>query len=123
MRAQLDIESFVTGQLLIEMEFRPNTVAPLRGIDPAYPEIPTVTSNLQRILANIQSWLSEVRSDVDVGELSQRVNSVLQGVDDLVNSQDLRDSLAGLDAFLNNEATQRLTTSLDAALVELRVKN
>ncbi len=120
LRAQLDIESFVTGQLLVELEFRPDTDVVLRGVNAEYPEIPTITSNLQQMLDNLERWMSDVQSDLDIGEVSTRLVSALQGLDELAHSTDLRDSLAGLNALLNDEATQNLAVSIDAAIAELR---
>jgi paraquat-inducible protein B len=120
LRAQLDIESFVTGQLFVELEFRPDTDMVLRGVNAGYPEIPTITSNLQQMLDNLERWMSDVQSDLDIGEISTRLVSALQGLDELAHSSDLRDSLAGLNALLNDEATQNLAVSIDAVVADFR---
>ena len=120
LRAQLGIESYVTGQLLVELEFRPDTDVVLRGVNAAYPEIPTITSNLQQLLDNIERWMSDVQSDLDIGEISQRLVSALEGIDEIAHSSDLRDSLAALNALLSDEVTQELAMSIDAALADLR---
>lgn len=121
LRAQLEIESFVTGQLLVELELRPETEAIMRGVDAEYPEIPTVSSNIAQLLANVQSWVSEVRAEFDVSEFGQRIGNVLKGLDELTNSPDLRDSLAGLNNIINDQATQELAGSLQTTLDELQV--
>ena len=120
LRAQLDIESFITGQLLIELAFRPDTPPTLRGVDPEYPEIPTIRSNLQQLLDDIDRWVSDMRSGIDIGEIGQRLESILLGIDELAHSRDLRDSLAGLNTLVNDESMQNLSSSVDAALEELR---
>jgi len=117
LRATLQSESFVTGQLLVEMRFRPDTEPILRGGDHApYPEIPTIRSDIQEALANIKNWMTDFGRKVDPEELADRLNGILRGLDELVNSQDLRDSLAGLNAIINKEDTQELTATLQAAL-------
>lgn len=120
LRARLEVESFVTGQLRVDLELRPDTVPVLRGVDPPYPEIPTMVSNIQEIIDKVQNWFTDVQENVDVGELSRRVQSVLAGVDELVNSRDLRETLAGVNRLVNAEETQRLAANLDAALADLR---
>ncbi len=121
LRAQLDIESFITGQLLVELSFRPNTLVELRGVNTEYPEIPTIRSNLQELLQNIGDWVSDVQSEIDVGEIARRIESVLKGLDELAHSGDLRESLTGLNSLLNDETMQGLSESLVAALADLQV--
>jgi paraquat-inducible protein B len=121
LRARLGIESFITGQLLIELAFRPDTLAELRGVDNEYPEIPTVRSNMQELLDNLQDWMSDIQGGIDISEIGDRVESILEGLDDLAHSGDLRDSLAGLNALLNDESMQGLSASLEEAIAELQV--
>jgi len=120
MRATLQVESFVTGQLQIELQLRPGTDPMMRGVDPPYPEIPTITSNIQELLEKVQMWFADVRENVDLGALSKRLDSVLQGMDELVNSREVRESLAGLNTIINDPETQKLASSVQQALDELR---
>ena len=120
LRAALEIESFVTGQLRVELQLRPDTPAVMRAVDPLYPEIPTITSNIQELLNKVQSWFADVRENVDIGGLSRRLNSVLQALDDLARSEDLHQSLAGINQLINAEDIQQLSGQLKATLVELR---
>ncbi len=121
LRAVLQAESLITGQLLVELRFRPETVPVMRGGEDApYPEIPTVPSDIQEALANIKNWLTNFGKKVDPEELADRLNGILRGLDELVNSQDLRDTLAGLNSIVNGDDTQQLTTTLRATLKEFR---
>ena len=119
LRAQLDMESFITGQLLVELAFRPDTPVIMRGVDSDDPEIPTITSNLQQMLDNLERWMTDIQSDLNIGEISQRLESALRGFDEIAHSSDLRQSLAGLNRFLNDESTQDVTNSLNDVLKEL----
>lgn len=119
LRAQLGIESFVTGQLLVELEFRPETAPVLKAADADYPEIPTIPSSVQELLAKVREWLDTIQSDVDFGEMSRRLSGVLTGIDELVNSEHLHSSLKGFDLFMNSDDTQMLTASLRTTLAEL----
>lgn len=121
LRALLQAESFVTGQLAIEIDFRPDTRAVMRGgADTPYPEIPTIPSEIQEILAKVQTWIADVSKNFDAEEFATRLNSILKGVDELANSTDIRESLAGINTIINKEETQELTPTLDAALDEVR---
>ena len=119
LRAALKIESFVTGQLRVELQLRPETAAVMRAVDPMYPEIPTITSNIQELLNEVQSWFADVRENVDIGGLSQRLNNVLQALDELARSEDLHQSLAGINHFINDQDMQQLGGQLKATLDEL----
>jgi paraquat-inducible protein B len=121
LRAQLGIESFITGQLLIELSFRPDTIPRLRGVDNEYPEIPTVRSNMQELLDNLEDWVSDLQGGIDISEIGKRVESILQGLDELAHSNDLRDSLTGLNELLNDDAMQGLSAAFESVLADLRV--
>jgi paraquat-inducible protein B len=71
-------------------------------------------------MANIKNWMTNFGSKVSPEELADRLNGILRGLDELVNSQDLRDSLAGIDAIINKEDTQELTATLQVTLEEFR---
>ena len=50
MRARLKTGSFLTGQLLVELDFYPDTEIRLIGADDRYPEVPTLPSSLEHQL-------------------------------------------------------------------------
>ena len=119
LRAQLEIESFVTGQLLVRLDLRPDTPIGLTGIESDYPEIPTIRSDIQELLARMQRWLANIRDNVDVDALAEGVTNALNGIAALTNSPDLHDSLAGLSELVNDEDVQNLGASLRQALDEV----
>lgn len=120
MRASLQMESFVTGQLNVALQLEPETEAVMRAVDPPYNEIPTIPSNVQELLNNLQSWFSDIQENVDFRGLSQRLNDVLQALDDLARSEDMHESIAGVNRLLNDEDMQRLAGRVTATLEEMR---
>jgi len=121
LRARLQSESLVTGQLQVDMTFQPDTKAVMRGgTNPPHPEIPTIPSNIERLMANMQRWIHNLTEDFDAKEFSLRVKSIMRGVDELANSQELRESLAGANRLMNKEETQLLSASLQETLTEFR---
>jgi len=117
--AQLGSESFVTGQLLVELDFRPEQPLEFYGGDSPYPEIPSVPSEIQQAIARFQTLVADIEQNVDFAGLSERVFSVLQGLDELVNSAPLRSAIAGIDALVNDQATQDLPVQLQGSVDEL----
>ncbi len=85
MRAQLTMQSFITGQLLIEVDFHPSTPVSLKGFIPGYIEIPTIPSTGER--------LARAFGDLDLKGIEKHLLSVLASVDRLVSSPDLTASL------------------------------
>jgi paraquat-inducible protein B len=120
LRATLAIESFVTGQLRIELVLRPETEAVMRSIGAEHPEIPTISSNIQELLNKLQSWFTDIQDNVDIGAISVQLETLLAGLNELVRSQDVRGSLSGLNRLINDEEFQQLAASIQNTLTELR---
>lgn len=120
LRATLEVESFVTGQLRVELQFRPETAAIMRSADPPYPEIPTITSNIQEILDRVQNWFTDIQENVDFPALSRQLSDVLAGLGELAHSDDVRESLAGINRLLNDADIQRIGPEVLAAARDLR---
>lgn len=119
MRAQLEIESFITGQLLVRLDNRPDTEGVMRGVNPPYPEIPTIPSNIQEILDRIQNWASDIRDSVDIDVLSNNLNDALKNIADLASSEDLEATLAGLNRLVSQAERSGVVTGFDAAIDDL----
>ena len=97
LRAQLEMQSFVTGQLLIAVDFHPGTPVRLHK-DAPYLETPTIPTTMQRIAQTIQ--------ELPLKEMVTNLNSVIESIEKLVSSQELKDSLASLNLLL--EAGRKL---------------
>ena len=120
MRASLQMESFVTGQLNVALQLRPETEAVMRAVDAPYDEIPTVASNVQELLNNLQSWFADIQENVDFRDIGQRLNDVLQALDDLARSEDIRESFAGMNRLINDADMQQIAGQVVATLDEMR---
>ncbi|MFC1503476.1 MlaD family protein [Pseudomonadota bacterium] len=121
LRAQLEIESFVTAQLVVNLSLQPHTQFILRGVDSPYPEIPTLPSDAQLIMTQLKGWVFDVAEHVDAVEVSRRVNNILKGMDELSHSQDLRQALSGANQLINDHHTQQLTASIQTTLSNLNI--
>lgn len=137
LRAQLDVESFVTGQLLVELDFLPEHAAVMRGVKPPHPEIPTIPNDIEQAIGSIERLIAGLKEKVDIDEVINNVQGILHGLNELTNSPDLRNGLAGLNTLvhsqdlhggiaglntlINSPDTQRLSASVTAAAEELDV--
>ncbi len=119
-RAKLGTESYVTGQLLVELDFRPDLPAVFRARDKrGPPEIPTIPGDVEQIVEQVQTFFVKMAQQVDVDALAKNVQGILSGMNELANSPDLRSMLAGGNK-LTNEDLPHLTGSLEKSLADLR---
>lgn len=117
--AQLTTESLITGQLAVELDFRPQRDLSLRGTDSKYPEIPGVQSNIRRLLEQFRNELAKIQESVDLEQLALDIQGAAEGVNELVNSADLRESLKGLNSLINSEEIQQLAVSMQQTMEDL----
>ncbi len=90
LRAQLDNQSFVTGQLMINLDFYPDSKLRLMGkeginLGKDIYEIPTNRSFQQKIGKTIE--------EIPIGELAESLKNSLKGIEGFVTSEELRKSL------------------------------
>lgn len=120
LRTRLDVESFVTGQLVVNMDMHPGTEAVFRGRNPAYPEIPSIPSGIQQVMQRVESFLNNVQQKVPLDQVVEDLLGAIRGIDELVNSPDLKASLAGINKLVNARETQDLPAALAGAITELK---
>jgi len=101
LRAQLQMESIVTGQLYVELTYRTEAASPPLAIRPAeHPVIPTTPSLLAvfgteagSLVADVLQILfrvNEMLEEVDMREINSAVVASAQAVERLVGSDDLQ---------------------------------
>jgi paraquat-inducible protein B len=129
LRAQLQMQSLVTGQLMINIDFSPDTPAKLYGIENAnlgpdvkpWWEIPTIPTPLQE--------LEKALSELNIKEITEDVRRAMDGIAKLVSSPELhegiivmKDTLMDIQKLARNldSKLDPLATSIDQTLVEAR---
>jgi paraquat-inducible protein B len=119
LRTRLEMESFVTGQLVIELDFNPEAPAFYRARPGGPPEIPSVPSNIQQVLERARTFITDLQERVDIDELFSMIINALEGIDQLVRSDDLHGALAGINHLAGSEDFQGLPGALRETLAEL----
>jgi len=99
LRGQLDMQSIVTGQLLIQLDFMPDTPVKFSSLENKYPEIPTVRSAIDKLantfrkmpvkqIMNDLSYIThnfrELLSNGKVDHILENIDSAVAGADTLV---------------------------------------
>lgn len=103
LRAQLQMQSIVTGQLAIYVDFYPDTPVVLRAKDSKYPEIPSILSKTEE--------LQKTLSELPLEDLVEKMQSAMDGIDRLVNSPELHDAVSSLG--ITAKEVQEVVRTLD----------
>ena len=88
LRAQLQLESFVTGQLFVNLEFYPDTEAHYNETKAPYAEIPTIPSTLQELTQTIE--------DLPLRDILRRAGEVLRDLQKILSSPDIQDATTSI---------------------------
>jgi paraquat-inducible protein B len=97
LRAQLEMQSIVTGQLQIALDFYPGKPAVYTRIDQTIEEIPTIPTPLQELTKKLESLPLE--------QIFDNLNSAADGVAKLVQAPELRESITNLNTALKDIQT------------------
>ena len=89
LRAQMALDSLVTGQLYVNLDMLPEAPLIITGYDSDYPELPAITSSLAEITRTFEN--------IPFKELADKLISSAEGFETLVNSPNLHNALANLD--------------------------
>ena len=103
LKAQLVTQSLVTGKLSIQLDFHPDKPITLVGGDSQYPEIPTIPSTMEELAKTIE--------ELPFKDLINKARNTVEGIERLVNSPELQNSIANLDKAL--QSLNRLLNKVD----------
>jgi paraquat-inducible protein B len=118
-RASLGMQSFVTGVLYVALDFHPDTPTKRLGLDPLYPELPTIPSDIDVLKSTVQ----QVMADLGKLPLEAVFNEVLVMVkhtNSLLELPEVKQALVSLqDVVL---AAERMLQHADAQVSPLGTK-
>jgi paraquat-inducible protein B len=106
LRAVLATQSFITGQLMVELDFYPDTPINLKNIAKEYIEIPTIPSTTERLAQSLQK--------LNLEGLQKNLENTLAWVDRFVNNPDLIGSVKTLKETL--EEMRQVVKKVDAKI-------
>lgn len=116
LRGQLSMESFVTGLLYVKLDLFPDSELSLVA-DPTveYAEIPTLPTPLEEVQSMAAEFLAKLK-EANLQELVKNLGSAVEGIDRLVNSTKLEETLDTLPAIARNleGAIAKLRTTLES---------
>jgi paraquat-inducible protein B len=104
LRAMLAMQSFITGQLMIELDFHPGSPVNLRSTKGDLVEVPTIPSTTERLANALQR--------LDLEGMEKHLEDTLSGIDRLVNNPDLKAGIGELKGVLSD--ARRLVQNMNA---------
>jgi paraquat-inducible protein B len=113
-RAQLQVSNFVTGQLMVGLDYFPDQPARFRGKDTDYTEMPTVPSSMDEI--------SKTLENIPMQDLVKKVTAIFSGLDKLLNSPQAGQSLTLLKEDLHEARTTLRTINAQLGPIVSNVK-
>jgi paraquat-inducible protein B len=93
LRARLEVQSLVTGQLMVSLDFYPDRPVQLAGLDMGVPEIPTIPTPFEEFARTFKQLPLE--------EIVQRTASSIEGIDRFLHSTRLQESLTVTEQTLS----------------------
>lgn len=116
LRAQLQAESLLTGQLLVQLDFFPEAPPRELALDPDTKliEIPTIPSILQQVTETLMRAVNRI-SQLPIEELLVGVEQSLTGINKLVGSREAKDAIQNLSSTLIEvkQLAQRLEKQIE----------
>jgi paraquat-inducible protein B len=103
LRATLQTQSIVTGQMQVGLDFYPDKPAKFVAADPKTPEIPTIPTPLQELAKKIQN--------LPIDEIVEKVQSILDGIDKVVQSPELKETIRSVNLALGD--VRKLVKNVD----------
>ncbi|MDP8266416.1 MAG: MlaD family protein [Candidatus Aceula meridiana] len=91
LRGKIEVQNFLTGQLMISFDFSPEEPVQLRGISKAYSELPTLPTS---------GDIFELMNELPIKEIAKNLEAIAKEINRLVNSSDLRESFYELPETL-----------------------
>ncbi len=95
LRTQLIMQSLITGQLAVSVDFFPDKPPVFLALDDRYPEIPSVPSSTEELQQTLQ--------ELPIKDIVQKIDSVMGRVDEFVHSGDVQANMKLLQATLGRQ--------------------
>jgi paraquat-inducible protein B len=97
MRAQLQMQSLVTGQLFVQLDFHPERPAIFVGGDPSVLELPTIPTPLELVTRSARQLLERI-GELPLEEIIENLNTTLAEAGELLASDGAQRLLDDLGA-------------------------
>ena len=121
LRAQLRMQSFVTGVLYVALDVRPGTPIVLLGLEPKVPELPTIPADLGVWTAKLERLADKI-DGVPLDEIARTTGVILEDVKRIVESKETQDLVRNASAAMGEARAlvHRVNAQIDPLLAQLK---
>ena len=109
LRAQLTLQSMITGQLMIQFDFYPDEPARLVGADSKYTELPTIPSTIEQLTQKLEN--------LHIEETFNNFSTAIAGLEKIINSKEILKTISSL--YLTMEDLRGLVQRVDKDVMAL----
>jgi paraquat-inducible protein B len=110
LKGRLTMQSIVTGQLMIDLDFHPDAPINLvKGEDFPYPEIPTMQSTLEQLAETIQK--------LPIKEIFEKLENAADNIAEIAGDPELKEIVSVAKSAVAN--ANRLITHTDTLVVDV----
>jgi len=109
LRASLEMQSIVTGQMQVGLDFHPEKPATFVGAEPEYLEIPTVQTPLQELAKKIEK--------LPIEEIFEKLQSAIGGIEKVVNTPEITQIIQNLNLAVLD--LKKLVGNVDSQVGEI----
>jgi paraquat-inducible protein B len=103
LRASLEMQSIVTGQMQVGLDFQPEKPAKFVGADTKTPEIPTVPTPMQELAKKIEK--------LPIDEIFEKLSSTLNAINKVVDSPELVEAIRSINLAVGD--VRKLVQNVD----------
>ena len=105
LKAQLQMQSLLTGQLMIDLDFYPDEPIRLYAdqLEMDYPEIPTIPSTIEQMAETLQ--------EIDIAKMADDLSATLEGINNIVQSPEILATVSNVNAAVTD--LRDLTVKID----------
>ena len=120
LRAQLRMQSFVTGVLYVALDLRPDTPIVLRKLDPRVPELPAIPTDIEVWTAKLERFAATIEK-VPLEQIAHTASVVLDDVRKILESKDTQDLFRNANGALSEARTlvHRVGGKIDPLVAQL----
>jgi len=121
LRAQLRMQSFVTGVLYVALDFRPGTPIVLRGRDGRVPELPTVPTDIEVWTAKLERFVDKI-DKVPLEQIGQTTAVILEEVKKIVEAKETHNLLPNANRAITDARglVHRVDAQIDPLFAQLK---
>lgn len=109
LRGKLQLQSFVTGQLLVSLDFFPDTPVELMGFAQDLLEVPSLPSDMEALAKTFDA--------IDFQSIVESIKNAAQGIDALATSPELHEAVVAVNDTL--KGYRQLAANLDRQVTRL----